>query len=180
MSALKILHYGDPRLRQPAEKVHKISAKIQKLYADMFDTLYANQCVGLAAPQVGALKRLFVLDGTQEETSHMVCINPVLVCKEGFCLSDEGSPTFPGVLAQVRRYQHITVRYTDHKGRPQTFTPQPGGLLCMAIQHEMDHLDGIVMVDRAADVTATNTLLAAENLPLIDPDRLQSEPQLPH
>ncbi len=180
MAVLKVREYGDNVLRGKTEKVHKVSAKIQKLVSDMFDTMYAYNGVGLAAPQVGELKQLFVLDCSTEEDSmpQMVFINPVIVKKEGAVLSREGCLSFPGVFTDVKRYDTITVRYMDMKGKTQTMIVQEGTLLCRAIQHELDHLNGVLFVDHVVDRFSTDQMLSENNLPPIDPDRIMVEPDL--
>jgi len=180
MAILKVLNYGDPVLRKEAEKVLKVSAKIQKLVADMFDTMYAYNGVGLAAPQVGELKRIFVLDCSTDENPmpQMVFINPVIVKKESAIISREGCLSFPGVYTDVKRYESITVRYMDMKGKTQTMTVQDGTLLCRAIQHELDHLNGVLFVDHVIDRFTADQLLAEHHLPPIDPEKILSEPEL--
>lgn len=180
MTVLKIVTYGDPVLRQPAEPVHKVSAKIQKLVSDMFDTMYANNGVGLAAPQVGVSKRIFVLDCTTDEepAAQLVFINPRIVRKKGACISYEGCLSFPEVFTEVKRYNEVTVRYMDLKGKTQEMTVPTGSLLCRAIQHEMDHLDGVLFVDHVVDRFSTGKLLAEKQLPPIDPERILAEPDL--
>jgi peptide deformylase len=180
MSILKVLAYGDPVLRKPAEPVHKVSAKIQKLINDMFDTMYAQNGVGLAAPQVGVSKRLFVTDCNVDghPPQPLVFINPRIVRKQGACVSYEGCLSFPEVFTDVRRYDTITVRYQDSNGRNQEMTVEGGTLLCRCIQHEMDHLDGVLFVDHVIDRFGADTQLAKNSLPPIDPDRLLAEPEL--
>lgn len=173
MAKLKVLQYGDPILRQVAEPVHKVSSKIQKLIGDMFETMYAQNGCGLAAPQVGVSKQIFVLDCSSETKRYgqMVFINPKIVRKKGACLSHEGCLSFPEVLVDVKRYNEITVRFQDVKGRSQEMTVKLAEhpLLCRAIQHEMDHLNGILFVDLAVDQHGADVLLKAKNLPSIDP-----------
>ncbi len=180
MATLKVLNYGDPVLRKDAEKVLKVSAKIQKLVSDMFDTMYAYNGVGLAAPQVGELKRIFVLDcSTDEEPMpRMVFINPVIIKKESAIISREGCLSFPGVYTDVKRYESVTVRYMDLKGKTQTMTAIGGTLLCRAIQHELDHLNGVLFVDHVIDRFSADQLLAEHHLPPIDPDKILVEPEL--
>ncbi|MBY0402457.1 MAG: peptide deformylase, partial [Cyanobacteria bacterium] len=107
MAILKVLTYGDPLLRMKAEKVHKVSVKVQKLVDDLFDTMYAYNGVGLAANQVGELKRIFVLDCATDENPlpKMVFINPVIVKKHGAIISKEGCLSFPDVYTDVKRYE---------------------------------------------------------------------------
>lgn len=182
MAVLKVLNYGDPVLRQPTEKVAKVSAKIQKLVSDMFDTMYAQNGCGLAASQVGELKRIFVLDCATDEhpLPKMVFINPVIIKKAGAFISREGCLSFPGVYIDVKRYSQITVRYMDMKGKTQTMdaSTEANSLLCKAIQHEMDHLNGILFVDHVIDRFSTDQLLAENHLPPIEPDKIIEEPDL--
>lgn len=172
MAKLKVLQYGDPVLRQVAEPVHKVSSKIQKLISDMFETMYAQNGCGLAAPQVGVSKQIFVLDCSTETKRYgqMVFINPKIVRKKGACLSHEGCLSFPEVFVDVKRYNEITVRFQDVKGRSQEMTVKltEHPLLCRAIQHEMDHLNGILFVDLAVDQHGADILLKAKNLPGVD------------
>ena len=180
MSILKVVKYGDPVLRKPTEEVHKVSAKIQKLVDDMFDTMYAENGVGLAAPQVAVSKRIFVLDCSSKENPlpAMVFINPTIIKKSGAYLSHEGCLSFPGLWTEVKRYREITVKAKDAKGRPFVMTPDPGSLLAVAIQHELDHLNGILFIDHVIDRFGTDKLLKEANLPPIDPDKLLDEPEL--
>ncbi len=180
MSVLKIVKYGDPVLREPTKEIPKVSAKIQKLVHDMFDTMYANNGVGLAAPQVGESKRIFVLDCSTEEEPmpKMVFINPVLIKKEGAMVSWEGCLSFPNVFIDVKRYSEITIRAKDIKGKVFTLTPEPKTLLCRAIQHELDHLNGILFVDHVVDRFGTEALLKENALPPIDPVKILSEPDI--
>lgn len=180
MSILKVVKYGDPVLRKPTEEVHKVSAKIQKLIDDMFDTMYAENGVGLAAPQVAVSKRIFVLDCATKENPlpSMVFINPVIIKKSGAYLSREGCLSFPGLWVEVKRYKEITVKAKDAKGRPFVLTPDPGSLLAVAIQHELDHLNGILFIDHVIDRFGTDEMLKEHNLPPIDPDKMLDEPEL--
>ena len=179
MSKRPIVTYGHPALRQVAQPVHKVSAKIQKLVQDMMDTMYAANGCGLAANQIGEDRAVFVLDcGTKTNPlPAMVFINPRIVRKKGVCLSREGCLSFPEVFVDVKRYSDITVRFMDLKGRQQemtvTLAQQP--LLCRAIQHEMDHLNGIVFVDHVMDQYGTDELLKQHNLPPIDPAKLRKD-----
>ena len=180
MAVLKVVNYGESVLRQEAEKVVKVSAKIQKLVSDMYDTMYAYNGCGLAAPQVGELKRIFVLDCSTEETPmpQMTFINPVIIKKSGAIISREGCLSFPGVYTDVKRYETVSVRYMDMKGKTQVMTVQEGTLLCRAIQHELDHLNGVLFVDHVIDRFTTDQLLAEHQLPPIQPDKLLTEPDL--
>lgn len=180
MAVLKVVEYGDPVLREETEKVMKVSAKIQKLVSDMFDTMYAYNGVGLAAPQVGVLKRIFVLDCSTDDNPmpQMTFINPVIVKKEGAIISREGCLSFPGVYTDVKRYEGVTVRYMDMKGKTQVMTAPAGTLLCRAIQHELDHLNGVLFVDHVIDRFSTDQQLAEHKLPPIEPEKILAEPEL--
>ncbi|MCA9789987.1 MAG: peptide deformylase [Cyanobacteria bacterium HKST-UBA06] len=180
MAILKVVEYGDPVLRAPTKEVVKVSKKIQRLVDDMFDTMYAQNGCGLAAPQVGESKRIFVLDCATEThpMQPMVFINPVIVKKSGVFLSHEGCLSFPGVYIDVKRYAHVTIRAKDIKGRPFSLTPEPGTLLAMAIQHEFDHLEGILFVDHVIDRFGTDEILKAHHLPTIEPEMILDEPEL--
>lgn len=180
MAILKIVEYGNDVLRRPTEKVTKISAKIKALIHDMFDTMYAADGVGLAAPQVGVLKKIFVLDCSTEEKPmpQMVFINPTIVKRSGAICSKEGCLSFPGVYTEVKRYENITVRFMDLAGNRKEMTVEGGGLLCRAIQHEFDHLEGVLFVDHVIDRFGTDALLKEHHLPPIDPVRILEEPDL--
>jgi peptide deformylase len=180
MAILPVVTYGNKVLRQPAEPVHKVSAKIQKLVADMFDTMYNEDGCGLAAPQVGVSKQLFILDCSTDtqEMPKMVFINPRIVRKKGALVSYEGCLSFPGVFVEVKRYKEITVRFMDEKGRNQELTVDDGSLLCRAIQHEMDHLTGILFTDHVIDEATMNKKLTENKLPLIDGTCRIQEPEL--
>jgi peptide deformylase len=108
----------------------------------------------------------------------MVFINPKIVKRNGAQISREGCLSFPEVYTDVKRYNTITVKYQDAKGKSQLMTLEGGSLLCRAIQHEMDHLNGILFVDHVVDRFGTEHLLAENNLPPIDVDRLIEDPVL--
>lgn len=174
MAILEIVKYGEPVLRQVAADVPKVTSQVQRLITDMFDTMYASDGIGLAAPQVGQSVRIFTLDCTTDERRlpKMVFINPEIVEKEGAMVSWEGCLSFPNVFIDVKRYAKITVKAKDHKGRPFTITPEPNSLLCRAIQHELDHLNGILFVDHVIDKYGADAMLKMEHLPPIEPDRI--------
>jgi len=115
MAVLKVITYGNDILRTPSKEVHKISSKIQKLIDDMFDTMYAYNGVGLAAPQVGHNYRIFIIDtaGAKETPKPMVFINPKIVKRCGAVNSPEGCLSFPDVFINVRRSTSVIVRATD-------------------------------------------------------------------
>lgn len=150
MAKLQLRYYPDDVLIQPAKKVTRFDAAVRKLAADMLDTMYANNGVGLAAPQVGVSRRLMVIDVSPGDTTRkpMVFINPVLLKSEGELIGLEGCLSFPGVFFEVQRAAKILVRYQNLAGK-EIKLEAAGDLLCRAIQHEMDHLDGKLFIDKA-------------------------------
>ncbi len=148
MSILTILHYPDPRLRQKGEPVVAFTPAIQRLIDDMAETMYAAPGVGLAAPQVGAPHRIFLVDvAAEDEPSNLIAfINPVLTLGDGEVVGPEGCLSFPGVNEDLKRAEHVRVRAVDRAGK--AFEIAADGLLAVAIQHENDHLDGVLMIDR--------------------------------
>jgi peptide deformylase len=148
MSIRTILHYPDKRLREPARPVEKVTPEVTALIEDMKETMYAAPGCGLAAPQIGVGLRLFVVDTADEDepSALRVFVNPEIVSREGKTVWEEGCLSFPGVHEEVERAARVTVRATDEHGEPFELTAE--GLLCVAIQHEYDHLDGVLMIDR--------------------------------
>ncbi|MFU8862962.1 MAG: peptide deformylase [Rhodobacterales bacterium] len=147
MTALQILHWPDPRLSTVCDPVEP-QDDLGGLIRAMFDTMYAAPGRGLAAPQVGVLKRLFVMDcGWKDgEMTPMVCINPEIIHAEGMAPGSEGCLSIPGVLAEVMRPERIVLRYFDQEGAAQEVPLD--GFEARCAQHELDHLDGIVTFDR--------------------------------
>ena len=148
MAILDILQYPDPRLREVAKPVAEITDKIRQLIDDMAETMYAEEGCGLAANQIGVAQRIFLIDiATDEEPSDLkVFINPELVELEGKQLWNEGCLSFPGISEDIQRAETVKVRALDAQGKP--FELSADGLLAVAIQHENDHLDGVLMVDK--------------------------------
>ncbi len=142
---LQILHYPDPRLRRKAEPVGAVTDEIRALVSDMAETMYNAPGIGLAAIQVGVLKRVVVLDLSEEHNQLQVFINPEIRESEGEQIMEEGCLSVPGVFEPVTRAGHVRVRALDREGRP--FELEATGLLATCIQHEIDHLDGKVFVD---------------------------------
>lgn len=148
MALLEILEYPDPRLREVAKPVAKVTPEIKKLCEDMAETMYAAPGVGLAANQVGVLLRIFVIDvaGEDEPSELRVFINPDIYEKDGVQTWNEGCLSFPGVSEEIKRAEHVRVRALDADGKE--FDLEADGLLAVAIQHENDHLDGVLMIDK--------------------------------
>ena len=143
-----ILHYGDEALRQQAADVVDVTADVRSLIDDMLETMYAAPGVGLAAPQVGVPLRVFVVDPSAGRNADdlVVMINPAVVEQEGVQNEEEGCLSVPGFNAKVRRPAHLVVRGLDHEGEP--IEVEGTGLLARAFQHELDHLDGALFLDR--------------------------------
>ncbi len=148
MAVRTILHYPDPRLREPGKRVDALTDELRRLIDDMAETMYAAPGVGLAATQVGESWQIFVVDCAAEgEASDLrVFVNPEIVSKEGTLTFDEGCLSFPGAREEVERAEKVRVRAQDREGR--WFELDAEGLLAVAIQHEYDHLHGILMIDR--------------------------------
>ena len=143
-----ILRYGEEVLHQPAAPVTDITADIQQLIDDMIQTMYAAPGIGLAAPQIGVALRVFVVDVSvgRNPADLIVMINPEFVERDGMQLEEEGCLSIPGFNATVVRPARAVVTGLDRQERPLTI--EGTGLLARAFQHEMDHLDGTVFVDR--------------------------------
>jgi len=147
MSVRTILHYPDPRLREKARPVAEVTPAIRQLVEDMAETMYAAPGVGLAATQIGESHRIFVIDtaGDDEPSNLRVFINPEIVTREGEIIWEEGCLSFPSVVEEITRAGHVKVRALDVDGKP--FELEADELLAVAIQHELDHLDGVLMID---------------------------------
>jgi peptide deformylase len=143
-----ILHYPDPLLREPGKKVRALTPELRRLIDDMAETMYAAPGVGLAATQLGELWQIFVVDCAAEgEPSDLrVFVNPEIVSVEGKVTFDEGCLSFPGAREEVERGEKVRVRAQDSDGK--WFDLEAEGLLAIAIQHEYDHLQGVLMIDR--------------------------------
>ena len=143
-----IVRYGESVLHQPAASVDAITPDIQRLIDDMIETMYAAPGIGLAAPQVGVSLRVFVVDLSmgRDPTKLITMVNPLFVEREGMQLEEEGCLSVPGFNATVARPQRAIVRGLNRGGDEQTI--EGTGLLARAFQHEMDHLDGTIFVDR--------------------------------
>lgn len=145
-----IVKEPDPVLRERAKPVPKITPNIHKLLDDMADTMYEAQGVGLAAPQVGILKRVIVMDCGEEYGGLIELINPEIIKKEGEQFGPEGCLSIPGLQGDVRRAQKCTVKGWDRDG--QEIEIEGEDLLARCIQHEVDHLNGVLFLDVAERV----------------------------
>ena len=143
-----ILRYGDRPLHAPAQPVARFDADLCQIIDDMIETMYAAPGIGLAATQIGVPQRIFVVDLSlgRDPSQLVVMVNPEFLEREGMQLEEEGCLSAPGFNATVLRPARATVGGLDRHGNPQTV--EGSGLLARAFQHEIDHLDGIVFIDR--------------------------------
>lgn len=156
------LHYlGDRVLRQPAKRINKVDDEVRQLAKEMLQTMYSEDGIGLAAPQVGVHKQLIVIDCELDNpaTPPLILINPTVKQQSrDVCVIQEGCLSIPGVFLDVTRPEVIEVSYKDENGRPQKLIAK--GLLSRVIQHEMDHLNGVMFVDRVDNALLLNQELA--------------------
>jgi peptide deformylase len=145
---LKIVKYPEPVLSQPGEPITEFNAELKKLAADMFETAYAEQGIGLAAPQVGASKRMTVIDLSmgKDAKDKLVLINPEIISQEGKLYEEEGCLSFPEIREKVVRAAKVRIRAQDLNGR--WFEMDGDDLLARCMQHEIDHLDGMLFIFR--------------------------------
>ncbi|MDQ7970905.1 MAG: peptide deformylase [Oxalicibacterium faecigallinarum] len=145
MARRKILRYPDPRLHTIARPVEVIDDALRSLITDMAETMYASQGIGLAATQINVHRRVIVIDTSDTGKNLLVLINPEIIRAGGSASHEEGCLSVPGVTVRVRRAEWIQVQSIDEDGALQEF--RADGLEAMCIQHEMDHLQGIVFTD---------------------------------
>jgi peptide deformylase len=145
---LKIVKYPDPVLSQPGEPVTEFDAELRRLVADMFETTYASQGIGLAAPQVGVSKRLTVIDLSMGKVPEdkLVLINPEIIFSDGRLYEEEGCLSFPEIREKVTRAAKVRVRAQDERGK--WFEMDADDLLARCFQHEIDHVDGMLFIFR--------------------------------
>jgi peptide deformylase len=152
------LHYlGDRVLRQPAKRITKVDDDVRRLIKQMLQTMYSEDGIGLAAPQVGVHKQLLVIDCDFDNptTPPLVMINPEIKQQsQDVCVIQEGCLSIPKVFLDVTRPEVIEVSYKDENGRPQKMSAN--GLMSRVIQHEIDHLNGVLFVDRIDNALALN------------------------
>ncbi len=166
MALLEVLKFPDPRLRRKCLPVGKVDDRLRQLAADMLETMYHEKGIGLAAAQVGELVRLIVMDSRPKEDGRykiedqseleaqieqpLVLFNPEIVKKEGRTTYDEGCLSVPTYFETVERFEFIGVRALDRNGA--SFEFETDGLLAIVIQHEIDHLDGKLFIDRLSPI----------------------------
>ena len=155
MAKLPIRHYPDPVLAQKAQPVAEITPEISQLIADMVQTMYESEGVGLAAPQVGQSLRIITLDetGPKERKAPMVLVNPVFGECTGLKESEESCLSLPTFSCKVKRYENVCVTGMNEKGEPVEIKAE--GLLAVILQHEIDHLEGKTLVDHASRLKKT-------------------------
>ena len=155
---LKIVKYPDPVLSRPAEPVTEFNPELRRLIADMFETTYASQGVGLAAPQVGVSRRLTTIDLSmgKDPKDKLVLINPEIIFSEGRLYEEEGCLSFPDIREKVVRAANVRVRAQDEKGK--WFEMDGDDLLARCFQHEIDHLDGMLFIFRMSGLKRDLTL----------------------
>ena len=145
MALLNILTLPDSRLKTVAKPIEQITDDIKKLANDMLETMYAAPGIGLAATQVNQHIQLVVMDISEEKNEPKVFVNPRITERNGEQIHEEGCLSVPGIYADVKRADEITVEFLDLDGKQHSLTT--GGLLAVCIQHEIDHLKGIVFLD---------------------------------
>lgn len=145
MPLLEVLHFPDERLRTVAQPVDKITADIKQIAADMIETMYDEEGVGLAATQVNIHQRIVVIDVSAERDQPLALINPTILDSSGVEVSEEGCLSVPDTNAEVERAEFVTLQYQDLDG--ETHTVEADGLFAVCIQHELDHLKGKLFID---------------------------------
>lgn len=147
---LKVRKYGDPVLRRKAARVEAVTAEVRELIDDLVETMYDRLGVGLAAPQVGIPLRVIIVDDDRGGGARPL-VNPVITARGGRVVADEGCLSIPGIVAPVERAEWVRLEALDGEGRPVQL--EASDLLARVIQHEVDHLDGILFIDRLDTVT---------------------------
>ena len=147
MAKLEIVQHPAPRLSLPGSVVEEVTPEIKKLVEDMFETHYAqNNCAALAATQLGIPLRITVIDFSKEKNQPLCLINPEVISGTGHTNTEEGCMSIQGVFEKVRRYECVKVRAMDLDGQVKIY--EEDGFMAKCMQHEIDHLNGILMIDR--------------------------------
>ncbi len=148
MAILDIVYYGDPRLEKLSEPVNEVTPDVRRFVKDMFETMYFTNGVGLSAPQVGLNQRILVIDcsGGSDREQQVVLINPVILTSSGEQKGPEGCLSFPGLFAEVARPNVVKVKGLNLEGKELEMEGE--GLLARALHHEIDHLDGVLFIQR--------------------------------
>ncbi len=156
MAILNILHYPDARLHTVASPVSTVDDNIRQLLDDMAETMYAAPGIGLAATQVDVHQRIIVVDVSEDKTDLRALINPRVVEADGKTTYEEGCLSVPGIYEEVERAEHIVVEALDRHGNNIRF--EADGLFAICIQHEIDHLDGKVFVEKLSRLKQSRIL----------------------
>ena len=148
MAILDIVYFGDERLEKVSEPVNDVTQETRKFVKDMFETMYFTNGVGLSAPQVGVNQRILVIDcsGGSDRNQQIVLINPVILTTSGEQKGQEGCLSFPGLFAEVSRPNVVKVKGLSLEGKEMELEGE--GLLARALHHEIDHLDGVLFIQR--------------------------------
>lgn len=193
MDILEILKYPDPRLRRKCEAVEKVTPELQKLAQDMLETMYSFRGIGLAAAQVNRLERLIVIDTRRPEgddvearyelggetdlekgiVQPLILFNPVIKKKEGKTTYNEGCLSVPSYFEVVERALYVEVEALDHEGKKITI--KTDGLLSICIQHEIDHLDGKLFIDRLSPIKSSRVKAKIKKFGYPDPHEADEE-----
>ena len=150
MTLCKILHYPNPKLRNIAKTVDAVDADIKRLITDMFETMYEDNGIGLAATQIGIDLRIFVIDIQDKNQKPLAFINPVIIEETGDQKHQEGCLSVPGIYAEIKRAAKVKIEALNRDGKK--FTLEANDLLSVAIQHEFDHLDGKLFIDHLSSL----------------------------
>ena len=144
----QIVKYGAKVLRQKCVPVEEVGAEVKTLIDDLFDSMHAAEGVGLAAPQIGVLKRVIVIDVSSQEPEHppLALVNPKIVSASGSVVGEEGCLSFPDLYGEVKRHAAVEIEALDGNGEAFRFTAD--GFYARALQHEIDHLDGELFIDQ--------------------------------
>lgn len=174
MAVLPIVQYPNVALSSRAEPVTEFNEELKQLAADMTETMYAAPGVGLAANQVGVLKRIVVIDVSEDKSGLKVLVNPSVV-EHSDTLQDyeEGCLSLKGLYEHVKRPDHVRVRAQDLDGNPVEFEAE--GILAVCIQHEIDHLDGVVFIDHLSRLKKDRACQKLRKLRLNDKKKAQEE-----
>lgn len=165
MALLTILTDDNPRLRLKSQKVTKFDKALRELAKNMYESMDHANGIGLAAPQVGVLQRLIVIDIPEDldeagsEHFHTVLVNPEIVKASGEQVSEEGCLSIPGWYGEVKRFENVTVKGQDLYGKPVKI--KASGLPSVCLQHEIDHLDGILFTDKVVDAATLHKVKLA-------------------
>ncbi len=150
LDTLKVIPYPDPRLKEVCTPIDEVDDAVRALAEKMAELMFAARGVGLAAPQVGVSVRMFLASPTFQPGDLHVYINPTILAHEGVAHEEEGCLSFPNIFCKIKRYAQVTVEATDLSGR--RFTQTCDGLHARIVQHENDHLEGVLLADRMGSV----------------------------